>query len=275
MKKILVAIDFSKPSEYAAKTANILAKKTNASILLIHMLELPSGVIDQGSGSSFSIPSNMLYLDKVKERLRKFREDNFDEDIDVNNAIRFEETHSGILHHAADNDADMIVMGSKGHSLIEEIIIGSNTEKIVRTSKLPVLAIKNFNKDFSIDNIVFASNFDDDQRDVLRGIANFASIFNSTIHLLHVVTASKFITSKDARDRIENFIRDIELPEHTITIENNESIEKGIINFADDINADIISLSTHGRSGLSHLFNSSVTNLLAKSSHKPLLTYKI
>lgn len=275
MKKILVAIDFSKPSEYAARTANIIAQKTNASILLIHMLELPSGVIDQGSGSSFSIPSNMLYLDKVKERLKKFEEDNFSEDIEVHNAIRFEETHTGILHHADENDADLIVMGSKGHSLIEEIIIGSNTEKIVRTSKLPVLAIKTFDENFSMDNIVFASNFDEDQKDVLRRIANFSSIFNSKIHLLHIVTASKFITTKKARERIENFINDIELPEHTITIENNDSIEKGIIHFADDLNADIISLSTHGRSGLSHLFNSSVTNNLAKSSHKPLLTYKI
>ena len=61
MKKILVPIDFSKPSEYAAKMAAKIAKKTSASIYLIHLIELPTGVIDMGSGSKFSIPESMTF----------------------------------------------------------------------------------------------------------------------------------------------------------------------------------------------------------------------
>lgn len=275
MKKILVAVDFSKPSEYAAKTANSIAKKTNASIFLIHTLELPSGIIDRGSGSTFSIPSNMLYLDKVKERLRSFREKHFSEDMEVHNAIRFEETFTGILHHAKDNEADLIVMGSKGHSEFEEIVIGSNTEKVVRTSPIPVLAVKSFDKDFSIENIVFASNFEEEQKEVFKKLVTFASIFKSKIHLLKVITASKFLTSKEAKERIDHFISEIPLSDYSVTILNDETIEKGIIHYSRDIDADIVCLCTHGRSGLSHLFTSSVTKLLAKSTQKPLMTYKI
>ncbi len=68
MKKILVPIDFSKPSEYAAKMAAKIADKTNATVYLIHFIELPSGVIDIASSSTFSIPESMLYLRKTKEK---------------------------------------------------------------------------------------------------------------------------------------------------------------------------------------------------------------
>ena len=74
MKKILVPIDFSKPSEYAAKMAAKIAKKSNAIIYLIHMIELPSGVIDMGSGNKFSIPESMLYLRKTREKVLGFKQ---------------------------------------------------------------------------------------------------------------------------------------------------------------------------------------------------------
>ena len=68
MKNILVPIDFSKPSEYASKVAARIAKKTNATIYLIHLIELPRGVMDMGAGSSYSIPESMLYLRKIRKK---------------------------------------------------------------------------------------------------------------------------------------------------------------------------------------------------------------
>ena len=67
MKKILIPVDFSKKSEYASKMAARIAKKSNSKIYLLHLIELPTGIIDMGAGSNFSIPKSMLYLKKVKE----------------------------------------------------------------------------------------------------------------------------------------------------------------------------------------------------------------
>ena len=74
MKKILVPIDFSKKSEFACKMAARIAKKSNSTVYLLHMIELPTGVVDMGSGSNFSIPESMLYLRKIKERILEFKE---------------------------------------------------------------------------------------------------------------------------------------------------------------------------------------------------------
>ena len=73
MKKILVPIDFSKHSEYACILASKIAKKSKSEIHLVHMVELPSGIVDMGTGSNFSIPESMLYLRKVKDKLMEIK----------------------------------------------------------------------------------------------------------------------------------------------------------------------------------------------------------
>ena len=116
MKKILVPIDFSKPSEYAAKMAAKIAKKTGASITLIHLIELPSEVVDMDYGSRFSIPESMLYLRKIKEKILNFKNSFFTEDIKVDYFIKLNNPFDGIRKYADKIDADLIIMGSKAVS---------------------------------------------------------------------------------------------------------------------------------------------------------------
>ena len=162
MKKILVPIDFSKPSEYAAKMAAMIAEKTSATVYLIHLIELPSGVVDMGFNSKFSVPESMLYLRKTREKILEFKKSFFSEDITVEYFIKINNAFEGIKKYAEKIDADLIIMGSKGHSDFEEILIGSNTEKVVRTSKTPVLVIKKDAEKFKFKDLVFASNFNKD-----------------------------------------------------------------------------------------------------------------
>lgn len=77
MKKILVPIDFSKPSEYASKLASTIAKKANSEVHLLHMVELPTGFVDMGSGTNFSIPESMLYIRKVRDRMLDYKKQFF------------------------------------------------------------------------------------------------------------------------------------------------------------------------------------------------------
>jgi len=275
MKKILVPIDFSKPSEYAAKMAAEIAKKTNATIYLIHLIELPSGVIDMGSSSHFSIPESMLYLRKTKEKVLEFKEKVFSKKIKVEYFIKINNPFEGIKKYAKKIDADLIVMGSKGHSEFEEIMIGSNTEKVVRTSNIPVITVKKDDKKFKLKNLVFASNFKKENKAVFNKFIDFANQFNSKIHLLKINTPSNFEGTREAKEKVMAFIKDYSLPKHSINIYNDTSVEKGILNFSKDNNSDLIALCTHGRSGLSHLFSPSVTKNLSKNALKPMLTIKV
>lgn len=276
MNKILVPIDFSKSSEYAANMAGIISKKSNSEIYLLHMIELPSGIIDMSAGNNFSIPESMLYLRKIKERILEFKSKFFENVPKIHHSIRFQNAYEGILKYSEKINPDLIIMGSRGLSEFEEILIGSNTEKVVRTSKVPVIVVKKECDTLKMKNLVFASSFKhEDQKEPFRKFLDFAKSFKSKIHLVKINTPSNFESTHNASNKIKTFITDFELPKHTINIYNDVSVEKGILNFAKDIDADLIALSTHGRSGISHLFSASVTKNLSKKALKPMLTFKI
>ncbi|WP_299047333.1 universal stress protein [uncultured Polaribacter sp.] len=80
---------------------------------------------------------------------------------------------------------------------------------------------------------------------------------------------------QEAKRKIKEFIADFKLSKSKINIYSDVSVEKGILNFSREIKADLITLSTHGRSGLAHLFTGSVTKNLSKNALKPMMTIKV
>lgn len=275
MYKILVPVDFSKKSEFAVKMSAQIGKKIKSEIHLLHLVELPSGIVDMGAGSNFSIPASMMYLRKVKEKIIHLTNTFFDSDHIIKYSIKFENPFEGIRNYTQKNDINLIVMGSKGVSDFEEMIIGSNTEKVVRTSNIPVVVVKTDNDKFKFKKLVFASNFDDENKAAFVDFLAFAKKFNSQIHLLKINTISNFESSYTTHKKIKDFVKGFNLKRKTITIYNDASVVKGIINFAKEIDADVIALTTHGRSGLSSLFNGSIAKSVSKNVLRPVITFKI
>ncbi len=275
MKNILIPIDFSKHSKYACSLASKIAKKTNASVHLLHMVELPTGIIDMGSGNNFSIPESMLYIRKVKDNLLELKKKYFIEIPEVKHAIRFQNPFQGIKDYCEKFNIDLIVMGSRGHTALEEIIIGSNTEKTVRSMNIPVLVTKKENTDFKFKRIVFASSFDSDENEAFSKFVAFASYFKSKVYLLKINTPQVFESTAISKKKIEAFTEKYTLDNYSICVYSDTSVEQGILNFSEEKKVDLISLATHGRSGLSRFFNESISLSLSKNELKPVLTYKI
>lgn len=276
MKRILVPVDFSIQAQYAAKAASDIARQTNAKIFLLHMLELPSGVIDPSSyGSSSNTPTSLLFLKRAHEKFEDFKKLPFFDGLEVEDTVQFHKAYDGIIDECKKNNADLIVMGSKGTSGLEEMLVGSNTEKVVRNSEVPVLVIKREMESFKIENIVFASNFKYANRVAFQKILDFASLFNAKLHLLKINTIHNFETTKQSSDAIRNFINDFDLGDYTLNIYNDVSVEAGILNFSKVIDADVILLNTHGRRGLAHLFNGSIGEDLANHAKLPVVTFRL
>ncbi len=83
-------------------------------------------------------------------------------------------------------------MGSHGSSGFEEMFIGSNAEKVVRFSKVPVLVIKNETPEFKADKFVFASDFGAENKNSFNKLVEFAKIFNSHMNLVMINTPNSF-----------------------------------------------------------------------------------
>lgn len=275
MKRILVPVDFSEEAKCAVKTAASIAHKTGSDIYLLHMVDLPEGIIDAQSGVDNSSPASILYMQKIHERFEDIKNSPELEGLTVYEKVHFQKTFDGVIEESKKDNVDLIVMGSSGASGFKEIIVGSNTEKVVRHSDVPVLVVKKGSGNLEIKHIVFASDYGDESKNRFQDVIDFAKIFDATLHLLYVNTPHNFNTTKDINEKISNFIEDFDLDTFDISIYNDISVEKGILNFANDIDADIIALNTHGRSGLSQLFNGSIGQELANHALKPVLTFKI
>ena len=276
MKRILVPVDFSKEAECAAKVAADIAKKTGSEIYLVHMLELPVTTVDPAEMSSISSEPQIIYFMKLaREKFEKFKSLPFFKGLRVIETVQFQHAFSGIIEESKKQKIDLIVMGSQGASGLQEMFIGSNTEKVVRRSHIPVLVVKKSVKEFKVDNMIFASDFNKESKTTFHRVVDFAKIFDSRIHLLYVNTIHNFNTTKNITERINKFIKDFDFKNYTINIYNDISIEKGILSFGRDIDADLIALNTHGRSGLSQLFNGSIGQELANHALRPVITFKI
>jgi hypothetical protein len=274
MKKILVPTDFSEHASHALKVASQIAKKNGGEIFLLHMLELPH----QGSdalGSGHDVPEIMLFKNAAINRLENLMDDDCLKGIKVSEIIQFELTFNGILNISKVNDVDIIIMGSHGASGFKEMFIGSNAEKVVRNSEVPVLIIKKDVGDFNVDKFVFASDFSDEIKKPFSKVVEFANKFGSELQLTMINTPSSFKPTHIAEEIIMNFISNFKVEKYSINVYNDVNVESGILNFANHKNADLIGVCTHGRKGIAHFFNGSISEDLVNHSIRPIVTFKI
>lgn len=274
MKKILVPTDFSKEAENALKVAAQMAKRYDCEIYLLHMLEIPFQEVDALSTHS-PLPEAMFFMKLAHQRFEKIMASDYLEGLTVHETVKADNNFGNIIETCHEHGVDMIVMGSHGASGFKEMFVGSNAEKVVRTSDIPVLVIKNEHANFTVDNFVFASDFKNDNKETYKQAVDFAEAFNAKIHLLMVNTPNNFSNTSDSKNRIKDFIKGYPFANYTLNVYNDESVEKGILNFSREIDADLIGISTHGRQGIAHFFNGSISEDLVNHAKRPVITFKI
>jgi nucleotide-binding universal stress UspA family protein len=274
MKRILVPTDFSEHAEDALKAAAQIAKKNNSEIIILHTLELPSQMNDAITGG-ISIPETMLFMKKANEMLSKITERPYLDGLTITEMVKLDRPAEGIAKVSNEHEIDLIVMGSHGSSGFEELLIGSNTEKVVRHSEIPVLVIKKHAEKFKTTNFVFASDFSKETEKPFKKLIEFTKIFDSKLHLVMICTPNSFKPTHVAEKIIADFIAPFNLSNYSINTYNDTNIENGIINFSNSVDADLIGMCTHGRTGFAHFFNGSISEDLVNHAVKPIITFKI
>lgn len=157
MKKILVPVDFSKHSENALEVAASIAKKHNAEIVALHMMGLSDAVVTRNQ--SKEVFEAMYYMRLAETRFAELLDKDYLEGVTITDAVHNYTIFSEINDVAKEMEIDLIVMGSHGTTGLKEVFVGSNTEKVVRTSEIPVLVIKHQTTNFNPQLGVFACDF--------------------------------------------------------------------------------------------------------------------
>lgn len=280
MKTILVPFDFSQEAQYAFEFAIDLAKKRKNKVKLFHVVELPTpqSFNSMGDVNAYSNEIDQIFtielIEKRKKQLAEIEQTFQNSDFEFKTKMVFGNPFAGIAKEIIDAKADIVIMGSKGSSGLEEVLIGSNTEKVVRNAKCPVITVKSRISPESIKKIVFASDFKDVPSDVVKKIKALAENIEAELHLVKINTPTMFESSRQSKEKIRAFVQDYEVNAASIEVYNNSSEEEGIMEYADDINADMIAMSTHGRTGFLHLISGSIAEDVVNAAKRPVWTMK-
>lgn len=276
MKKILVPTDFSPLAENALKIAANIAKKHNAEIFLLHLLDLPLDLIDPTqANTSNDLPESIFFMKLAHQRFTAAMKKDYLKGIKVHETVEFNEAFDGIMKVSQKHDCDLIIMGSHGAEGLKEVFVGSNTEKVVRYSEIPVLVIKNKAEDFKAERLIFATNLALETVGSYQNALKFSKKMGVKMKTVFINTVGKFRTSDHIDGQIDKFKEAIDDEHFDIIVRNDKNTEDGILNYAEKINADMIGIGTHGRKGISRLLNGSLSEHLVNHAKRPVITFKI
>ncbi|MFC1785015.1 universal stress protein [Candidatus Neomarinimicrobiota bacterium] len=141
-KHVLVPTDYSSHAFRAVLEGYNITQKLGSDITLLHVIEepIPSAYCLEGGDEII----DRFYELTAKDAKKKLSDINKDVGIRLNYKIKVIRGHvaSSITKYASDNKVDLIVMGSHGHTGLTHFLLGSTTDKVVRSATCPVLIVK-------------------------------------------------------------------------------------------------------------------------------------
>ena len=170
------------------------------------------------------------------------------------------------------NNIDLIIMGMKGSSGLKKMLIGSTAAAVMGNSHIPVIIVPEHSPFKTIKNIVYASDMIAISKEI-KILVQFAKLFNSSIHVLHIVSTiskKKIDTVRIKSDLISKF----KYPHISFKIAMNDDVINAIDKHITDVKADVLAMFTHEPTFFEKLFGKSVTREMAFHSWIPILAIK-
>lgn len=272
MKKIFVPTDFSDCSKNAIKAASTIARKTGAEVFLFHSLDTPADWVKLSVEQENKYPETKAKIQAAKEQLKALAASDILAGVTSHWEIQYNVSLVEVIESNAVEDTDLIVMGTHGTSTLTRMLLGSNTQKVVRLSQCPVLTINEHFEGFDIKNIVVASSFEENE--VLghsqKLVAEIAQAFGAEIHLLKV---EGVIPSQDIFQAgvWEDLAKDLKVTKASINIDPFATVDEGIVKYATETEADLIFVISHSRKGLARFIMGSVTETVVNFSPIPVM----
>jgi len=270
MKQILVATDFSRCSLHALEYAIDLANRIKANILLVWVDNTRS---DESVYPDVLTGSRKEITDNFEEIVAKYKDQLKPGEITYK--IRKGKVHLEVANQAKYSDAMLVIAGTHGVSGFEEFWIGSNAYRIVTYAPCPVITIRtDYNYREDINKIVVPIDSSLETRQKLPFSTKIAAYFNSEIHIVSLYST----TMKAVHQKVDNYTLQVKkyLKEENVkfnveTVEG-ENITNSTINYAKEIDADIIAIMTEQEMTTSNLFLGAFAQQMVNHSPIPVLS---
>jgi len=262
MNRIVVGFDFSSGSAYAVDLAIDIANRWQSDIRLVYVKEK--------NEDEKPIRAEIERRNAGVAHLLK--------GIKLEYVLREGKPADELCAQAIEDTAELLVVGTHGMSGLRKNLLGTNSFKTIEQSPVPVLIVRegfNFNK--NLEKIVVPIDSSDDPRQKAAKAAMFAKTFDATIHLLGLYTS----TAVDIRNIVNNYIKFVEryfdkseVKYTTKFLEVEKNVTLTTLDYANQINADLITIMTEQESRLTSLLMGTYAQQMINESTIPVLTVR-
>jgi len=258
MKTIVVPTDFSTPAENAMLFAGELANRTQASVLLVHVYQLP---VSMNEMPVLMIPAEELKqaadlgLEKAKEVLqKKFAS------LDIKTESRLGDVIDELSDVSKKYDPIAVIVGKHGATGVERFLFGNTSLSIIRHSSVPVIAVPDLATEHHVKNVVLAIDALDHSIPQQR-VKQFIEEIDARLFVIHVHTDK---TKKEPNPLIPELSTNY-------TVVRDEEFVHGIEKFVDENNIDMIVVIPHKHSLVERMFFKTHTKELMEKISIPVM----
>jgi len=293
IERILCPIDFSEFSRDALDHAVALARWYGASLAVMHVIDVPQIAID-GVNAGNEIVAPLLDRDKVADDVRNFAAPAIGTvDVETDVLVTFGTPAMAIRMHATQTRADLVVVGTHGRSGFQRFLLGSVTEKLLRTITVPLLVVPPPVKKpetVAYRTILCAVDFSDESMRGLDYALSLAQETGARIILLHALEGllDELDPQHVRRASVLEYLRDAEqdayahlsaavpdearLWSHPVDRVVRGRAYRQILKMADEEHAALIVMGVRGRGALNRLVFGSTTEHVIREAKCPVLT---
>ncbi len=272
-KQILIPLDFSDQSLIALGQSFNIAKGIKAELTLVHVIE------DGGLAHLFDKKASDSLKKKLQKQLDKIAEDVKKKNkLKVNTIIARGKVYEKITEVAEMINASFIIMGTNGDTTLKKKFIGSNTLRVIRESKVPVISIKGKHHREGIHNIVLPLDLTKETKEKVNYAIDLAKVGKAAIRVVSVLfTTDEFVVNRLTRQmgQVKAFIEkaNIECTAEIIKgIKGEETLAQNIIEYANKVEGDLIMIMTQQEVDFTLYFIGSSAQEIINHSDIPVLS---
>lgn len=285
MKRILVPTDFSAPAGHALEAAAQLAKQHGAAIHLLHAVDVPSTWRDGGFSTAVLAskppkaqhdlyPEARERVGKARQRLEELTLGLSKRRINATYTLVANAAWKEVVDATAKLGADLVVMGTHGAGALQEAILGSHAQRVIRLASAPVLTLRH-KAPGRFEHVALLA--DPAEKGIEKALDRLMARLDgpkTRFNLLWVNTPGRFQDTATSLNALNGLARKLKLAAST-HVTDHYSPAEGAIDFALREGMDLIALVTHGRTGARAFLNPSVAETIANLSPLPTLTLRI
>jgi len=256
-KPILIPTDFTVVTQYAIESAAPFAKKSNAGIVLLHIVK-----------KSSDIPEAIVKVESEAEKLSK------EYGVPMQGIVREGTIFTTVGETVTELDAGLVFMGTHGIRGMQKFT-GSWALKVIISSKAPIYVTQTLPKKTTVDRIVFPVDFRRENREKIGWAYYVAKLFNSKVYIFRSEPAKDKKLEQNVRINLsftEKFLRSKNVDFEVAVAKGDESFAKESLKYAEDVNADLLLITTtKGISLMDYILGPVEEDLINNNANIPVM----